>query len=191
MSLTKAPFWGLSAKKSLAKTISFAKTKNRKYVKVHTIPKDAKTSSQIYHRQTFSLISRTWRNAPLTTHDRLAYGLVAKLDNPPSHARAEFFKIFFTAPPMVIFDPLQDILVNPLGAPFDVDLLCSPWVPLTLRIIRGPHAGFTQTLPPPHFPPFGFTIPFRDKNDFFRITAEDPMTFWQTGYYPLDENWFI
>lgn len=191
MSTIKAPFWGLHANKTLAKTIVFAKTKNRKYVKRHAVPSDPKTPAQLFVRNIWKDLAQIWKVINYTSYDRLAWGLAAKFENPSACGRNMFFKYGFLAYKTGPFFPPFNVEVAPFGFPFDVDCQAPPGSSCTLCILRGPNAGYTNTQLADPGGNVQFIAPFRSPDSFFRIYVEIGPRSGYSGYYPLDENWWL
>ena len=80
MAVLKGPFFSLSARGSLAKTLVYACWKGIQYVRQYVVPANPKTEAQQAQRGYFTEAVSRWHSIPWTTTDKQAWDRWALYD---------------------------------------------------------------------------------------------------------------
>lgn len=191
VSLIKSAFFGLEAKKSIAKTISFAKTKNRKYAKVYTIPTDTKTGRQLNHRALFLNISEAWKNSYYSALDLKAWSYQAQIIKRSSNGRNMFFSEYLKQSVTSTIPFLYNLDFFGAGPNYQLTITSTVTGMISFRCLRGPLAGLILPIPMVAFVPF-VSAPCVDQPcNIFRFLFKPSLFIGASGYFPLVRNWYI
>mgnify|MGYP001192828395 CR=1 FL=1 len=145
MALVDAPFFGFGATKSIGKVITFAKWKGKNYARQRVVPANPQTADQTTERNHFSDLVDDWHNAKLNENDKKGWNLRAQMEGRPMSGFNKFIEVgrgfgSGNANTLIYGFVMED------AAPYVLPkITCDTAGNCTLKIIRGPGAGYSET----------------------------------------------
>lgn len=191
MSIVKAPFFGLSATKTLGKKIIFVRSKSRNIAKKHFKPTDPKTAFQHRIRSDFRHLNFIYTQPPLNDLDKKCWDYKAKILSPGAHGRNMWVAFYMKPATGLPIGTIHSMIFTLDPLPFTIHVFPSHPADVHFRIIRGPHSGYLQIKPPiPHMPT-SFIAPWIEPKDICCISSDPSLVYASTGYFPLNPSWFV
>jgi len=191
MSKVKGPCFSFEVHNAIGKKVIFVRSKGQNIAKSYFKPSNPNTPGQQAWRDHWAYMRFIWKFASWSKYDYLAWEFMAKTLNPRASGVNLFYKSYSQWDRSSVLGSWNDVFVSPLGFPEDVDFQAHPAHSYLLTIVRGPHTGFTAVSFLTPMLKQAFIVPFRNKLDLFTITSLTPGRQMWTGFYPLDETWFI
>lgn len=145
MAKVKAAFWGLGASKSIGDSLVFYKRKGQQCVREKVTPANPKTASQITERTQFTEGVDQWHDVKLIAVDKASWNLRASMVGGGQSGFNQMIanvRKYSTANDHTLIYGLKMTAAGPLVGPkISTDAAGN----LTLKIIRGPGAGYSET----------------------------------------------
>lgn len=146
MAQVKGAFGGLKTKGSIADTYTFQNWKGINVVKSKPYPSNPQSTDQTSNRDQFKEAVDYWHDSRTTARDKKAWGLAAQLSGRPMSgfnrlvSRIRFHTIANT---WALLYKCEMILFPGQVQP---QITCARACNVTFSIIRGPNAGYSETL---------------------------------------------
>lgn len=147
MAKIKGAFGGYGVSGTVGKVYTFGKWKGVQYARQHVVPANPKTPDQTTERSHFTAGVNKWHNPLLVALDKILWKVRARLEATAMSGFNSFMKVWRLHPLVVGWVLIYDFHVQLVGPNVDFNVTADANCDITLSCIRGPQAGYSETLP--------------------------------------------
>jgi len=174
-------FAALAVRGSIGNTFTFSGWKGIQIIKKKPFPTNPKTPAQTTERNHFAAAVTSWHNIKLDAVDKRAWNLRAHLEALIMSGYNKFCQVFRKQGTANAWILLYDVKLNAAGANVTPAITADADCTITLSIVRGPSAGYSESMIGNADVQTVFTDIVSNSNDIVHFAAFDPGRIGESG----------